>query len=96
MLTVPVNLDVNIITKPPSILMPRLNCPTDTQILRQVEYIYAIFFTNLKGVICRPVINDNIIVTTINDRLNGCNNIIFLVICGNYHQHARFRNHHYP
>mgnify|MGYP004453671079 FL=1 len=39
MLAIAVNLNVNIIAKSLSILMPRLDRPTDTKVLREIQYV---------------------------------------------------------
>ena len=48
MLAIAVNLNVNIIAKSLSILMPRLDRPTDTKVLREIQYVDIMLSTKPK------------------------------------------------
>ena len=48
MLAIAVNLNVNIIAKSLSILMPRLDRPTDTKVLWEIQYVDIMLSTKPK------------------------------------------------
>ena len=47
-MAIAVNLNVNIITKSLSILMPRLDRPTDTKVLWEIQYVDIMLSTKSK------------------------------------------------
>ena len=66
MLPIAIDLYINVISKVLSIFMSSLNSATDTEILRQIQYIDIILSTNIKRVIRGPIINHNVVIASSN------------------------------
>ena len=66
MLPIAIDLYINVISKVLSIFMSSLNSATDTEILRQIQYIDIILSTNIERVIRRSIINHNVVIASSN------------------------------
>ncbi len=66
MLPIAIDLYINVISKVLSIFMSSLNSATDTEILRQIQYIDIILSTNIERVIRGSIINHNVVIASSN------------------------------
>ena len=66
MLSVTIDLNINVIAILLSIFMPSLNSTADPKILGQIQYIDIILSTNIERVIRGPIINHNVVIASSN------------------------------
>ncbi len=66
MLPIAIDLYIDVISKVLSIFMSSLNSATDTEILRQIQYIDIILSTNIERVIRGSIINHNVVIASSN------------------------------
>ena len=66
MLPIAIDLYINVISKMLSIFMSSLNSATDTEILRQIQYIDIFLSTNIERVVRGPIINHNVVIASSN------------------------------
>lgn len=87
MLAISIELDINVISKTLSILMPRLNRATNTKIHRQVKNIQIILSTHLQRLISRAIVNHNVVVALVNNAMDSVHDVIGLVISRYHNEH---------
>ncbi len=64
MLAIAVNLNVDIIAKSLSILMPRLDRPTDTKVMWEIQYVDIMLSAKPKCSILRAIVNYDIVISS--------------------------------
>ena|GEM_PF-6782404 len=89
MLSITVDLNINVVIKASCILMPSLNSAPDTQVLREIKNVEVVLATNCEGVVCRTIVNYHVVETTGANLLNCSQDGILLVVGGNDHQNAQ-------
>lgn len=79
MLSIAVDLYINIVTKRFGVFMASLNSSAYTQVLRKIKDIKPLIAAYLKCIVGRPIVNDNVVIAAGNDLLNSRDNIFLLV-----------------
>ena len=94
MLTITIDLHVDVIAIMLGILMPSLNSTANPQVLRKIEYINAILATQFKRIVFRTVIDHNIVIAGLFDTPHGLDNTVLLIVSRDDNQHLwGFVNH---
>jgi len=94
MLTITIDLHVDVIAIMLGILMPSLNSTANPQVLRKIEYINAILATQLKRIVFRTVIDHNVVIAGLFDAPHGLDNTVLLIVSRDDNQHLwGFVNH---
>ena len=89
MLAIAVNLNVDIIAKSLSILMPSLDRPADTKVLWEIQYVDIMLSAKPKCSVLRAVVNYDIVISSSFNRRNGIENAFLLVVSRNNYQNTR-------
>ena len=80
MLTITIDLHVDVIAIMLGILMPSLDGATNSQILRKVKHVDAILAAQLERIVLGTIIDHNVVIAGLFDPPHGLNYAILLVV----------------
>ena len=88
-LSIAVNLNIDVVAKALGILVPSLDSTADAQVLRKIEKVNPMFAAQVESIICRPVIYHDVVITTRLNCSNRVQNALPLVISRNNNENTR-------